>query len=179
MSGGWLGSIGGRIAKGFKCLLKEGLAPQELARTICLGIAVGTMPILWGTTLICALLAAKFRLNQALMQGFNYLLYPLQISLLFPFYRLSQILFPWGPSISSEFLQQALHGRVSSTIAIFGWATLKALGAWLLIVPPLLLILYPIFVALLRRRVLRARLASTGPFGPPVPLDPAPTDISP
>ncbi|HJV34034.1 DUF2062 domain-containing protein [Geomonas sp.] len=142
----------GRIRKTALAVLQQGLAPEQLALTVCLGTAVGTLPLMWGTTVICVALAARFGLNQAAMQAVNYLVYPLQIALFFPFFKLGAKYLPWGPSISAEMLQVALHGHLTSAISLLGWATLKAVGAWLVTVPPLALLLYPLLVSLFRRR---------------------------
>ena len=148
---GYLRRIGGGILKAVKAVLQEGLAPEQIALTICLGSAVGTLPV-WGTTLLCAGLAARFGLNQAAMQAVNYLVYPLQIALFFPFFRLGEMCLPWGPTVSSEVLKSALHGHFSATLSVLVWATLKAVGAWLVTVPPLALLLYPLLLWIFRRR---------------------------
>lgn len=140
-------------------VLRQGLAPKQIALTVCLASAVGTLPLLWGTTLLCVALAARFRLNQAAMQAVNYLVYPLQIALFIPFFKLGARCLPWGPALTADMVRTALHGRFAATLSVLGWATLKALGAWLVIVPPLALLLYPLLVAVLRRREGQARPA--------------------
>ena len=135
-----------------KRVLRGGLTPQKLALTLCLGSATGIMPLLWGTTLLSAGLAALFRLNQAAMQALNYICYPLQLTLFIPFCRLGGYLFPWGPAGSVTVLTGALHGQVGAALSLIGWATLRALGAWLVTVPPLALITYPLLKTVLIRR---------------------------
>jgi hypothetical protein len=134
-------------------ILRSGLTPQKLSLTISLGAAVGLMPVLWGTTLVCLLLASLFRLNQAAMQAVNYLCYPLQIALFIPFCTLGEAVFPWGPKVSVAVLTGALHGHLGETIALVGWASLRGVGVWFLTVPPLALLLYPPLKRLLLRRV--------------------------
>jgi len=141
-----------RVRGALNCLLREGLTPDKIALTICLGGAVGVLPLLWGTTLLCVGLAARLGLNQAALQAVNYLFYPLQIALFFPFFRLGAKLLPWGPVVSQEAVQGALHGHFSAACAALGWATLKALGAWLMITPPCALLLYPLLLCFLRRK---------------------------
>jgi len=149
-----------------KGVLQGGLTPQKLALTVCLGTATGVMPVLWGTTILCAGLAAVFKLNQAAMQALNYLCYPLQLALFIPFCRLGELLFPWGPAVSVAVLTGALHGQVGAALSLIGWATLRALGAWLITVPPLALLGYPLLKLLLQRR-------GAAPAGPADPSSPS------
>ena len=137
-------------------ILKSGLTPQKLSLTICLGVAVALMPVLWGTSLVCALLAALFRLNQAAVQAVNYLCYPLQIVLFIPLCRLGEALFPWGPRVSRDVLTGALHGHLGATLGLIGWASLRGLGAWSITVVPLALASYPFLKAQLVKREARA-----------------------
>jgi uncharacterized protein (DUF2062 family) len=135
-----------------KRVLQGGLTPQKLALTLCLGIATGVLPLLWGTTFLAAGLAALFRLNQAAMQALNYLCYPLQLALFIPFCRLGEHLFPWGPAVSAAVLTGVLHGHVGTALTLIGWATLRAMGVWLITVVPLALVSYPILKLVLQRR---------------------------
>jgi hypothetical protein len=143
-----------------KRVLQGGLTPQKLSLTLCLGTATGIMPLLWGTTILSALLAAIFKLNQAAMQALNYLCYPLQLALFIPFCQLGEFLFPWGPAVSAAVLTGALHGHIGAALGLIGWASLRALGAWLITVPPLGLACYPLLKMFLKRRsALRAASA--------------------
>jgi hypothetical protein len=133
-------------------LLHSGLTPQKLSLTLCLGTATGIMPLLWGTTFLCAALAAKLKLNQAAMQAVNYSCYPLQLALFLPFCRVGELLFPWGPAVTGEVLRGALHGHFGESVSLVGWATVRGLGTWLVTIPPLALLLYPILRGIFRRR---------------------------
>jgi uncharacterized protein (DUF2062 family) len=135
-----------------KRVFRGGLTPQKLAQTLCLGTATGIMPLLWGTTILSALLAAFFKLNQAAMQALNYLCYPLQLALFIPFCQLGEYIFPWGPAVSVDVLTSALHGHLGAALGLIGWATVKALGAWLLTAAPLALISYPLLRIVLKRK---------------------------
>ena len=135
-----------------KRVLQGGLTPQKLALTLSLGTATGIMPLLWGTTILSAAFAALFKLNQAAMQALNYLCYPLQLALFIPYCRMGEYLFPWGPAVSVAVLTGALHGRFGAALSLIGWATLRALGAWLITAPPLALIAYPLLKVVLQRR---------------------------
>ncbi|MCM0083541.1 DUF2062 domain-containing protein [Geomonas sp. Red32] len=140
-----------KVVNAVKTVLKQGLGPEQIALTVCLGSAAGTIPVVGGTTLLCVLLAARFGLNQAAMQAVNYLAYPLQIALFVPFFQLGERFVPWGPAVSLSMLKALLHGQFTVGFALIGWITLKAVAAWLVTVPPLAGILYPVLVKILRR----------------------------
>jgi uncharacterized protein (DUF2062 family) len=134
-----------------KSVLQSGLMPAKLSLTICLGASVSMMPIPW-TTVICALLAARFRLNLAAIQAVNYLCYPLQIALFIPFCQLGQALLPWGPKVSASLLSGVLQGHLGSALSLIVWACARGLGAWLITVPPAALLIFPLLKRLLERR---------------------------
>jgi len=140
---GW--SLKGAVSRRLKTILTSGLTPRKLLMTLCIGGALGLMPIVWGTTLLCVAAAYVFRLNQVVLQSVNYLLYPLQLALIIPYCRLGARLFPWGPPFPAEILTYVFHGRGGGMIKLFAWATLKAIGAWLVTAPPLAFILYLLF----------------------------------
>ena len=125
-----------------KNLFTQGISPRKLALTISLGVFIGIVPILWGSTLICAILAYIFRLNQPGIQAANYLVYPLQFALIVPFYRMGADIFPWGPSVSLDIFSKGIKDEWMGNFVPFAAATLKALAAWLLIASPLAVALY-------------------------------------
>lgn len=152
---GIVGKVRGVAAR----ILSYGLTPQKLALTLCFGISIGIMPTLWGTSVLCAAVAAVFRLNQGAIQTVNYACYPLQLALLLPFFRLGELLSPWGPRVSGKVFTDALHGQIAASAGMLGWATAKALTAWLITVLPLAFLAYPAVKALLLKKQ-AARLAS-------------------
>ncbi|MCM2357013.1 MAG: DUF2062 domain-containing protein [Geobacteraceae bacterium] len=134
--------IRGKVAALARKIAGHGLTPQQLALTIALGVTVGILPIPWGATPLCAFLAFWLGLNQAAIQGANYLALPLQLALFVPFYTLGARIFPRGPALSAE-LPFALS------------APLKALGAWLLIAPLLAVVLYLLLLPITKRGAAR------------------------
>jgi uncharacterized protein (DUF2062 family) len=144
--------VAAKIRAAAKSVLQQGLSPEKIALTVCVGSAVGILPIPWGTMLICAALATWLRLNQAAMQAVNYLVYPLQIVLFIPFFTLGDKFLAFGPSLSTELLKEALHGRIRGSGAAFCCGMLKAVCVWLAVVPLLALLLYPLLLSILRRR---------------------------
>lgn len=131
--------------------LSQGISPHQLALTVALGVIIGVLPVVWGSTLICALTAFSLRLNQAVIQAANYLAYPVQIALYVPFYRIGAKIFPWGPSFSNKALFSGLRNEWSENILIFIVATLKAVSAWLIIAPLAAILLYLILWVIFNR----------------------------
>jgi len=140
-----------KFRKLIKNIFVQGVSPKKLALTISLGIFIGTIPVLWGSTLICAVIAVVFRLNQLSIQAANYLVYPLQIALIVPFYRIGSAIFPWGPSVSLDIFSKGMkHDWMGNFVPIVA-ATLKALAAWFLIATPLTVVLYLILWTIFAR----------------------------
>jgi len=142
----------GAVLRRLKAILASGLTPRKLLITLCIGGALGLLPIVWGTTLLCVGVAYVFRLNQVVLQSVNYLFYPLQLALIIPYCRLGARLFPWGPPFPPEIVTYVLHSHGSGMIKLFAWATLKAVGAWLLTAPPLAFVLYLLVSPVIRRK---------------------------
>ena len=140
-----------KFAKLVKACLVQGMSPRRLALTLALGAAVGMLPVIWGSTLLCALLAFRLKLNQAIIQAANYLVYPVQIALFIPFYRLGARMFPWGPAVSVDVIRRRFAQDWTGDIQLLVVATLKALAAWLIVAPPLVALLYVLVFMILRR----------------------------
>ena len=125
-----------------RMIATSGLAPRKLAQTLCIGGALGVLPLIWGTSLICFWLAHRFRLNHLVLQSVNYLLYPVQLALLIPFCKLGLLLIPWGPTVLPVQLSNLTQTGFSSAFPLLLWLTFKALLAWLITVPVLTLTVY-------------------------------------
>jgi uncharacterized protein (DUF2062 family) len=128
-----------------RAIMTCGMTPHKIALTICLGTAVGLLPLLWGTSLLCILLAQIFRLNHVALQSVNYLFYPLQLALLVPFFKLGDWLFPWGPPVPSNMLASLISSPSVASLHLLGWITCKSLAAWLVTALPATLLAYGIF----------------------------------
>jgi uncharacterized protein (DUF2062 family) len=140
-----------KITNLLKDIFSQGISPKKLAVSISLGIFIGTAPVIWGSTALCAALAFKFRLNQPGIQAANYLAYPFQIALIVPFYRMGARLFPWGPSVSVDLFLKGIRKDWIGNIAPIIVATLKALAVWLLVAAPLSLLFYFLLLSIFAR----------------------------
>lgn len=134
------------VVNRLQSILRCGLTPRKLALTLCIGSALGLMPLLWGTSLICIVLACQFRLNQLVLQSVNYLLFPLQLALLLPFFKLGTVLFPWGPAVPQDIFSLLIQERNLPTLNILLWIMLKSVAAWLVTVIPAALLVYGILL---------------------------------
>jgi uncharacterized protein (DUF2062 family) len=133
-------------------LLSQGMMPRQLALAIAMGIAIGLLPTAWGTSLVCILFAAIFRLNQMLVQLANYLVYPLQILLFIPYFRLGEFLFSSHnlPPAFDCFIED-LQSEPLTVLHQYGQANLQAVFAWLLTAPFLMVGCFFIAQALMAR----------------------------
>lgn len=129
------------------------MSPRKATLMVVLGIVIGIMPVIWGATVLCALLAFRFGLNQPGIQAVNYLAYPIQITLFIPFYRLGAWLFPWGPTLTAKHLLTDFKQTAIANSAAFIPATLKAIGAWLIVAPPTAGILYLALLPVITRMI--------------------------
>ncbi|MGK2858227.1 MAG: DUF2062 domain-containing protein [Thermoanaerobaculia bacterium] len=138
-------------------LLRKGLTPEKLALSIVLGAVIGVIPVLGATTILCAIVAAAFGLNQPVIQSVNYLVYPLQFVMLIPFMRAGEWVFD-SPRLhlSAQEIAEAVARDPLGAISAFWTITMQALVAWLLFGVATTTVSYPILTLLLRR-VARAR----------------------
>jgi uncharacterized protein (DUF2062 family) len=141
-------------------LLQQGVAPERLALSVALGAVFGIFPALGWTTALCALIAFLWRLNLPAIQIVNYFMYPIQIALILPFFRLGEKLFraPHLPISVAQIYSRA-HADLWGAIKFLWSTTWHAMVVWVLLAPFLVLILY-VPLALLFRRVLRRQTVS-------------------
>lgn len=124
--------------------LRQGITPQQIAFTCAAGFVIGIFPLLGTTTVLCGLFGLALRLNQPVIQLVNYLVYPLQIALLFPFYRAGEWLFGLAPVpllVITE-LAQRLADDPLQFFVDYGLVALCGVAVWALIAAPLFGLLY-------------------------------------
>jgi uncharacterized protein (DUF2062 family) len=130
--------------------LRQGISPRRLALTLALGFAIGCLPLLGITTLLCAGLALALGLNLPAITAANYAVMPLQVLLIVPFARLGGWLFTFGPrqSFSSVAL---LHASPQAFVSQLGSLAGLALLAWLVTAIPAIALMTFTLTPLLRR----------------------------
>lgn len=132
--------------------LKAGTSSEQLAIAFSLGMVVGVIPLLGSTTLICTVLAFAFRLNLPVLQLANYCVFPLQLLLFIPFFKMGGYLFsPLELPVSVTQISELLQADFFGTIQQFWFANLQALMVWLLLAIPLYLLLYFILLLFFKR----------------------------
>ena len=94
------------------------------------------MPLVWGTSLICIVIASWLRINQVVMQLANYLMYPVQIILFIPYLILGEKLFTTNflPQNHIQLLDQIKQSPYLF-LSHFWQSNLQGLIAWLVIAP--------------------------------------------
>ena len=132
--------------------LKMGITPQRLALCIGSGIALGLVPALGTTTLLCTIAAFVFRLNLPAIQLVNYLVYPLQLALLIPFIRAGEWLFGVESlNLSLELIQRMIKADLWKTVILLWSTTTRAVLVWLLIAPVIVTLAYLLMTPLLKK----------------------------
>jgi len=141
-----------RLVRPVLSLLKGGVTPEKMALSLSLGIVLGIFPMLGTTTVLCTIAAVVLKLNLPAIQGVNYFLYPIQIALLIPFFRLGEIVFraPHFP-ISVAQIHAMAQVSVWTTVLTLWTTTWHAIVVWGLLAPVLAGILYGILEPVLRR----------------------------
>lgn len=128
------------------------MTPEKLALCAALGIVLGIFPVPGSTTLLCGAAAFAFGLNQPVIQLVNYLVYPLQLVLLIPWYRLGEKLFHVPPLILSRAAVKAIFAQGIARAVITLWnVTIHAIVAWCLVAPGLTAFLCLILRLIFRR----------------------------
>jgi len=135
-------------------LLRIGTSPESLALGIALGVACGLFPVFGTTTVLCAIVGAMFRVNPLLIQTVNYALYLIY----FPALALLVVAGQWlfgdeHDVVTMVHLAAVLQGTAG------WWGTLGQLGrllghavlVWLLLAPPMVLLLRRLLLPWMRR----------------------------
>lgn len=114
-------------------LLHQGLEPEQLAKGLACGLTMGILPLPWGITPLCVLIAWRWRLNQVVVQIGNFLAWPLQLGLFIPFFKMGSYLFPFGPVFDPvAFTTETLFTLPTNLFPWLLFSTLKAVLAWVL-----------------------------------------------
>jgi uncharacterized protein (DUF2062 family) len=150
-----------RLVRPILDLLKQGVTPEKLALSLALGVALGIFPALGWTTALCAIAALALQLNLPAIQIVNYFMYPAQIALLIPFFRLGERLFraPHLP-ISVPQIYAMIHVSLWKAIQLLWTTTWHAIVVWFVLAPIIALVVYFVLTPVLRRVLRRMQLAT-------------------
>ena len=126
-----------------KSMVKEGMSLKKIALCIAMGFVLGIFPVLSATSLLCTVAALALRLNLPAIQVVNFMVYPLQLVLLAPFYGTGNWLFKQqGWTLINTDLIGLFQNDFWSSMANLWDLTLYAILTWLVISPLLILLLY-------------------------------------
>ncbi len=132
-----------KIVLPFISLLKQGLTPSRLSLALTTGAMIGVFPVVGLATIACGVIATCFRLNHPAIQLANYVVFPMQIVLFFPFLKLGEAV--TGNSlhkISKTKLVETLDlGFLPAIQELTQYFMLASLG-WLLALLPLFAVSY-------------------------------------
>jgi uncharacterized protein (DUF2062 family) len=145
-----------RLVRPILDLLRQGVTPEKIALSVALGLALGVFPAIGLTTALCALAALILHLNLPAIQLVNYFVYPLQIALLIPFFRLGEKLFraPHLP-LSIPQIYAMIHANMAEAIRTLWTTTWHAMVVWCLLAPVAAALVYAALVPVLRRALRR------------------------
>jgi len=147
-----------RVRRPLLGLLASGASPEKLALSLALGLAIGALPVIGVTTLICALVAFAFRLNLVAIQITNYLAYPVQIASVIPLVRLGERLAGAEPiALSLSALRQSFADDLWGTVRRLWRTELHAVSGWAVVAPFFVGAAYLAFLPLMRALAARLR----------------------
>ena len=139
----------------FLKLLKQGASPERLALSAALGVSLGIFPVFGVTSFLCIIAALILRLNQAAILAVNFVVYPLWIIMLVPFFKIGKYVFnarriPFASpdEIIAMFKSDGFH-----FFQTFGAAVFHASVAWLIISPVIGAAIYFAVLPVLRKHL--------------------------
>ena len=147
-----------RVLDPLLSLLREGLAPGQLALTVALGVVVGVVPLFGTTTVLAALVAWRLRLNVAALQLVTHLLTPVQLLLLPVLLRLGSRVVggPAAADLSVSSVRHLVATNWRAALHLLWRAELGALALWAaggaVLVGVLYLVLKPVFTRIVARQ---------------------------
>lgn len=127
--------------------------PVSVRRTalgLALGLILGVMPVIWGTSVLCFLVTWVLRLNHILIQGVNYLLYPVHLGLLWPFFHFSAVVFEHSAPLDAATLNH-IKAPTPEIISAIWRANMYALLLWFILASICLPVLYVTLAVILKR----------------------------
>ena len=133
-------------------LLRQGITPEKLALSIAWGVVIGIFPIVGTTTLLCTIVALVLRLNLPVIQLANWLVYPLQLVLVAPFFVAGAYLFGSEPfTQDARELIVLFQDDLLNAVVLLKDILLNAVLVWLCIAPVGIIGMYCILKPVLKR----------------------------
>ena len=141
-----------RVIKPLVKLLRQGITPEKRALSLALSAALAVIPAFGWSVWLCGLAGPALGLNLPAMQAVNYFLYPAQIALLLPFFRLGERLFS-APHLPLSISQIVSMVRVNfwGSIKLLWSTTWHAMVVWALLAPFAVGLIYLVLLPIFRR----------------------------
>ncbi|MGC9324975.1 MAG: DUF2062 domain-containing protein [Desulfomonilia bacterium] len=133
-------------------LLKQGISPEKISASIAWGIVLGIFPLPGTTTMLCTIAALSLRLNLIVIQLVNWLVYPLQLALIVPFFLTGAALFGTESlAVDAQEIMILVKADFIQAFELLGAVIFHGVLAWLIISPVLLLAFMYFLPPVLRR----------------------------
>ncbi len=147
-----------RLGRPLLNLLRQGVTPEKLALSMALSATLSVIPAFGWSVWLCTLCAVAFGLNLPVMQAVNYSMYPAQMALLLPFFRLGEKLFgaPHLP-ISASQIYAMVHANRWGAVKFLWSTTWHATAVWGMFAPFAVALIYGVLAPLFRRIAHRER----------------------
>ena len=155
--------------------MTQGTTPERIALAIAVGSACSLFPILGTTTLICLLLGITLKLNQPVMQIINGAMTPLHIPAIFGLLKVGSKLFSDPPAeLHLRSMNNFFWEHPTAFFSRYGSIALHGIIAWVIIAPFWIIIVYVIFLPVIReidsrRRATTATSENGEPPKHPIP----------
>ncbi len=116
-------------------IITFGLSPVQLGLTLSFGITLGLFPFIGLTSILCFVFAFVFRLNWVVIQLVNWVVSPLQLIMLVPFYQFGLFIKHYFSSTNEIVIEkiklanQSFFEKIfflinSQILAILGWTVI-------------------------------------------------------
>jgi uncharacterized protein (DUF2062 family) len=133
-------------------MLKKGISPEKIALSIAWGVMLGIFPVLGTTTILCAVVAVILRLNLPIIQLANWMVYPLQLAFLFPFFFVGAYMFGSGPlTHDAQELIFLFQSDLLSAVILLKDMVLHAVIVWFCMAPVAIILLYWVLKLFLKK----------------------------
>lgn len=141
-----------RVLLPIRNALKNGLSQKRLAVSMALGITIGLIPFYGVSTLIVGALAYMLRLDFVIMQVVHYIVHPIQLALIIPFFKAGGYIIG-NQEVSLTIKEYIALFKSDFWLALSEFWKLNLFGiiVWGLIAVPLFYGLYRLFVYSIKR----------------------------
>lgn len=131
-----IGFLNRKLVRPLLELLRQGATPEKLALSVALGVVFGLIPVIGWNTALCAIVAVVWKLNLPAIQLVNYAVYPAQLALILPLFRLGEIVFR-APHLPIRVTQiyVMVHTNLWISIRLLWSTTWHAVAVWALLAP--------------------------------------------